>query len=126
MLRSVFILFTLLSLLLGGCASMTVEKALPSWGGKYTRVDGAYDLYCSVDSDLLELTIVKAGVSPDRSAGGLKTAFLAKIESSTSAKEMQLCRNGLCAKECLSDVLRSTEGIIYKSCNDNGLDGVYR
>ncbi len=119
-------IFALSSLLFCCCASVSVGKALPPWSGKYTRVDGAYDLYSSVDSDLLTLTIVKAGFPVDRNDAGLKVSFLAKIKSTTSAKEMQLCRSGLCAKECLSDVFRSSDGIIYKSCNDNDLDGVYR
>lgn len=124
--HSVVVLFALSSLLLGGCASITVENELPSWNGKYTRLDGAYDLYSALDSDLLTVTIVKAGFPVSKDEVGVKVAFLAKIISSTSAKEMQLCRNGLCAKECLSDVFRSVDGIIYKSCNDNNLNGIYR
>lgn len=120
------VIFVLSNLFLSGCASMTVEKKLPPWNGKYTRADGVYDLYGDVDFDLLTVAIVKAGFPNDKHEAGLKAAFLAKIKSPTSAKEMQLCRNGLCAKECLSDVFRSVEGIIYKSCNDNGLDGLYR
>lgn len=120
------ILFVLWGLLLCSCASTTVGGALPSWQGRYTRVDGAYDLYSSVDSDLITVKIVRSGFPVDKNEAGSKVAFLAKIQSSTSAKEMQLCRNGLCAKECLSDVFRSVDGLIYKSCNDNNLDGIYR
>ena len=105
---------------------MRVGNTLPPWSGKYTRLDGAYDFYGDMDSDLLEVTIVKAGYPSNERAGGLKNRFLAKIVNSTSAKEMQLCRNGFCAKECLSDVFRSADGIIYRSCSDNDLDGIYR
>lgn len=96
-------------------------SSLPSWTGKYKRDDGKFELYSEAAEDLLEVNIIKAGGSPEDQSN----RFLAKIEDDR-AVEMQLCRNGICSKECLSSLSRTKQGIIYQSCDEDSMDGTYR
>lgn len=113
------------SLLLGSLAIATSAcSSMPQWTGKYKRDDGQFELYSEADEDMLEVTIVKAGGSLKDQAS-IIMSFLAKIKDNR-ATEMQLCRNGLCAKECLSAVVRSKEGMTYESCDEDPRDGTYR
>jgi hypothetical protein len=113
-----------LTISMSGCASSQKQLQLPSWEGKYTRTDGRYDLHMDLSSGLLEVTFLKRGLSPAEPTVS-RGRFLAKVNGN-SAKEMQLCRQGLCAKECLSFFHRSLNGIEYDSCTDDDMEGLYR
>ena len=115
----------LLSLISLALVGMTVGcTSLPTWNGKYTRTDGKFELHSELEADMIEVAIVRPKSSSSESHS-VKTRFLAKVEGNL-AKEMQLCRQGLCAKECLSTVRRTAQGLTYEPCNEDIAAGTYR